>query len=383
MSFSPNGQFLSASIDKAGPNKEGYGRESVVELWHRDAPSSLKKIAELPGEHSGQVRWAPDSRWLSVGAGKGWDFFDSKTGKVLRHCPLNQSIGAMAPSGRRLVCWNFEKQTAELAEQATGKTICKLDCGGIYIVWSSFAVSPDGRVVAGDLTSENIFLWDAFTGKKIGTLKGHRGSIKSLCFSADGRFLVSGSTDTTVLIWDYRKMIQQPPFKQGELSAERLQEIWKDLQSSDAALGYAAVANLVQAPDQALALLRQKVVATTAKDHARFQAWIDKLDNDFFQERDRAQTELHAVRDLAEPVLRQALTRKLSQEAKGRIESILAKLTDSPAPLWLGLAHLRAFETLELIGSAAARKLIEDIATGLPASPLTQEAHRTLDRMRQ
>src|SRR5262249_11761730 len=151
----------------------------------------------------------------------------------------------------------------------------------------------------------------------------------------------------------YRNMIQQQVAKPAELSRERLQQIWKDLQSEDAAVGYAAVASLVNAPDQALALLRQKVVAPTAKDHARFQAWIDKLDDKSFREREVAQAELNAVRDLAEPVLRQALTRQLSEEARRRVESLVARLTASPCPIWL--ANLRAFETLELIGSRAAR----------------------------
>lgn len=380
VNFSPDGQFLAAVIDKAGPNEKDYHRDRIVELWHRDAPSSLKKIAELPRK-SRTVRWSPDSRWLCVGADKGCDFFDSKTGKLLRRCPdLDLSIGAVSPSGRRLVCWNFDKRTAELAEQATGKTICKLDCGGIYIVWTSFAVSPDGRVVAGDLTSENIFLWDAFTGKKIGTLNGHRGSIKSLCFSADGRFLVSGSSDTTVLIWDYRNMIQKRAGKPADLTQERLQEIWKDMQSNDAAVGYAAVSSLLKAPNQAVSFLLQKVVPMTAKDHARFEAWVDKLDDVSFHERDRAQADLNAVRDLAEPVLRKALNRKFPLESKRRVESIVARLTDPPGPIWL--ANLRAFETLELIGSPAARKLLEEIAAGHMDSPLTLEARRSLDRMR-
>jgi len=380
LSFSPNSQYVSVSVQNAGPNENDYWRENVVELWHRDSPSSLKKIADLPREGS-SVRWAPDSQWLCTGTKTGWDFFESKTGRLLRQCPdFNQTIGAISPSGRRLICWDFKKQTAELAEQATGKTICKLDCGGLYIVYSSFAISPDGRVVAGDLTENDIFLWDAFTGKKIGTLKGHRGSITSLCFSADGRFLVSGSADTTVLIWDYRKAIQQQASKPAEVSQEHLQEIWKDLQSKDAAVGYAAVSSLLKAPNQAVDLLRQKVAPMTAKDHARFQAWIDKLDDGSFQERERAQTELTAVRDLAEAVLRQALVRKFPLETRRRIESIVARLTDAPGPIWR--ANLRAFEALELIGTSAARKLLEEISAGSPESPLTLEARRTLDRLR-
>jgi WD40 repeat protein len=380
LSFSPDGQYLTASVDKAGPKKDDYWRTSIVELWHRDSPTSLKKLVELPSGHRSKVRWSPDSRWFCVGTKTGWDFFDTMAGKCVHKCPdLDQSIGAVSPSGRRLVCWNFEKQTAEVAEQATGRTICKLDTGGIYVVWSSFAVSPDGRVVAGDLSEADVFLWDALTGKKIATLKGHRGSIKSLCFSADGRHLISGSADTTVLVWDYRESIRE----QGAtlLSPKRLQKIWSDLQSSDAAVAYAAVSDLASSPDQALALLRQKLTPTTPADHARIETWIARLDEESFQERERAQKELDVVRDFAEPILLHALAGKLSLETKRRVESMLARLIDSPSPIWL--AHLRAFEALERIGTPAARELVEQIAAGQPEAPLTLEARRTLDRMRR
>lgn len=36
------------------------------------------------------------------------------------------------------------------------------------------------------------------------TLKGHRGSVRQMCFSQDGQFVVSVSEDETVRLWDLR-----------------------------------------------------------------------------------------------------------------------------------------------------------------------------------
>jgi WD40 repeat protein len=46
--FSPNGRFLFARVDNAGPNGENYWRLPVLQIWKRSPGNSLKKIAELP-----------------------------------------------------------------------------------------------------------------------------------------------------------------------------------------------------------------------------------------------------------------------------------------------------------------------------------------------
>ncbi len=50
-----------------------------------------------------------------------------------------------------------------------------------------------------------IRLWDAATGHERGNLSGHRGPVRALDFSADGKRLASGSADKTVKIWDVAK----------------------------------------------------------------------------------------------------------------------------------------------------------------------------------
>src|SRR5437763_195780 len=43
--------------------------------------------------------------------------------------------------------------------------------------------------------------WDVATSTALGEVTGHRGAITSLTYSADGKLLLSGSRDTTALLW--------------------------------------------------------------------------------------------------------------------------------------------------------------------------------------
>ena len=52
------------------------------------------------------------------------------------------------------------------------------------------------------MNSNNIITLDAITGTHISALSGHTGFVRSIAFSSDGAFLVSGSEDRTVNLWD-------------------------------------------------------------------------------------------------------------------------------------------------------------------------------------
>ncbi|MCI5178470.1 MAG: hypothetical protein D3911_03945 [Candidatus Electrothrix sp. AW3_4] len=62
--------------------------------------------------------------------------------------------------------------------------------------------SADGRYFVSASEDQTIILWDTKTWKKAHTFKAHTGAVLSADLSPDGKYLVSGSKDSTVRLWD-------------------------------------------------------------------------------------------------------------------------------------------------------------------------------------
>ena len=140
------------------------------------------------------------------------------------------------------------------------------------------------------------------SGRERAVLHGHQGTVRSLALTPEGRYLLSGSDDTTILAWnlDQSPSASLRPDK-ASVSAKEQTQLWEDLASTDAAAVFRAIAILRRHPKSALTLLRERLQPIAQVNPERIQQQIAELDSGEFAVRDRAMKDLERLAEFAEP----------------------------------------------------------------------------------
>jgi WD40 repeat protein len=386
--FSPDGKLLAAAE---------RGANGGLRRWEVATGKELPRI-----EAYGPLAFSPDGRTLAGlkrclvhGPPRGFDrgpwpglaiaLWEAAAGTELRQFegrPWPVVSLAFSPDGRMLAAAGGEHSAAILWEVASGKPrgqVAGPGEGGLYVV----AFSPGGQLLAcgggirygSGQVKVALRLWDVVGDGPPRDLAGHRGLVKALAFSADGRRLASGSEDTTVLVWDTTRLAPALPAHAAPLSPEEARALWRELASEDATAAYRAVRALAAAPGPAVPLLQARLRSPSPAEVQRAERLIADLGSDVFSVRDRATRELERLGDAAGAALHRALERDPALEVRRRLERLLAGIEAAR------LRSTRAVEALEHIGTPEARQLLEVLARGAAEVPLTREARAVLRRL--
>jgi WD40 repeat protein len=339
--FSPDGRTLTVC-----------GSEHTATVWDL---KSRRQVRQFEFAEAAEAGVRPKPRPVPVGGG-------GRRGGL--------SYGAAPSPDGRLIAYGSQEGYLALHEAASGKLLRAVPTGADGACF--FAFTPDNRMLAWVGWNEPaIHLLEVATGKERLKLDGHKGRVHSLAFSADGRTLVSGSADTTALVWGLV----------GRDEAKDFDACWADLTDADAAKAFRAMRWLLRSPAEAVAALRKRLAPVPAVDEKRLARLIADLDSDAFAERERATAELEKLGDAAAGAFREATPAAASPEKRRRLERLLKPLdaqAADPSPERLRLA--RSLEVLERADTAEARGLLKALAGGADGAWLTQQAKEALAR---
>jgi U3 small nucleolar RNA-associated protein 12 len=129
------------------------------------------------------LRYCPRGLFNLVGSGRGGGVFLGSN---------NQDIAAVA-AAQDVVIWDLRK-----------KERLRVLSGGEKFNFEVTCVSSNasGNLLAVGYTNGTIKLFDTSTGESEVTFAGHKNDVNCLSFDEDSMRLVSGSKDTSIIVWD-------------------------------------------------------------------------------------------------------------------------------------------------------------------------------------
>lgn len=151
---------------------------------------------------------APDNYFLVVGVGKEILFMnlvDYKIEKKIENIKAYINDVQFSNNGQTLAAW-CQSGHMKMWSYPSLKIIKSFKAGekGEY---SHIAFSKDDQMVVSGDTQANFKVWDANKHELLLEMEGHRGSVRTFQFSPNGNYLVSGSYDGSVNLWQLTRTV--------------------------------------------------------------------------------------------------------------------------------------------------------------------------------
>jgi RNA polymerase sigma factor (sigma-70 family) len=376
LAFTPDSRRLIAS-----------GHDNVVTVFDLADGRVLHRLTGHAG-FVDQLVASPDGRWLATASADAsargdyairlWDFATGR--EVKRFTPRRGSAFAVAfsPDARWLVSVGGEpgrpndRGEVQLWDVQSGKEVRSFE--GHTERVNCVAISPDARMLATGSGDNTLRLWETATGRERHRFTGHTGYVNSVAFAPDGRSLAAASAEAPVYVWHVLGLAEAG----RTLTPAGLDQVWTDLAAPDAKLAFQAIRRLAAAPELAIALLKQRLIAAAPIDAKQVHDLIRQLDSERFTERHKAATELEKLGDRATVQLRATLKDATTAEVRQALQRLLDRI-DVGTPETL--RAFRAVEVLEHIATPAAREHLKTLAGGQPGAEPTVAAAAALKRL--
>ena len=361
------------------PFQDKNDADYAIRLWDLKTGKEVRRF----GDHTELVpcvSWSPTGKMIVSSSADGTvRLWDARTGEEVRrfdHQKNSYCWLAFSPDGKLLA--SPEGQAGIVVwDTASGREHCRLE---VKSAPSKAAFSPDGSVLA--VADENqVRLLETLSRLEIAAFPAEPNYITALRFSRDGRFLISGGRDGTLLVWDATRQEKPRQTPAVAWTAAARARLWQDLGNPDAGKADRVGWTLALAAQPLLPWLKEHVQPVPLLKPEQLKQWMTDLNSDQQATREEAGQQLEALGQAAEPFLKAALEASHSPDLSVQLKELLSHVQGPPA--YPGtLQKLRAVTVLERMDRPEATAVVEKLAQGQPGARITLAAQAVLERQR-
>jgi WD40 repeat protein len=212
------GRVLACAVSTDGKWIVAAGSNPTISAW--DAASG-RELRTFVGHTDGvnALAFSSDGAFLASASSdrrlRLWDAQSGEPRAVFAGHTAALTDCAIGPGARLAVTASFDGSVRiwDLAAGLVRHILARTwrDKGGWFVSeneqghWSAVhccAISADGRWVASGSSDQTVIVWDVDAGISVHVLAGHDATVNACAFSADGALIVSAGADRTVRLWD-------------------------------------------------------------------------------------------------------------------------------------------------------------------------------------
>ncbi len=207
--FSPDGQYIAAGDS-----------EGKIKLWDAD---NREMILDFQGHRSWIVQLEFSHDWKQIASAsfdntiKVWDTISGRQIADFKgHRDLSDITNwmsfAFSPDDKWIISSSYDDYKIRIWDSSTGREL--------YTLFGSFDEHPiwhhdhSGEFIFSGNKEGKITAWrtddrarNHYEGMEIVTVRGHEKNITSCSISPLGKYLLTGSADTTMKLWDVKKLV--------------------------------------------------------------------------------------------------------------------------------------------------------------------------------
>jgi serine/threonine protein kinase/WD40 repeat protein len=247
LSYKPPKQVLDVETDSYLETRDTLHIEDGIDINCAAAPHAPRIALTLPNG--------------------GFAIYNLLTASFERKFQAPERVQAVAfeNSGAQIAAGDPKHNQILIFDTLTGAQVGKVNCSEAP---ASLAWNPSGQELAcGGMTGELSF-WDPKNGELIDRVSATRSSILQLIYSADGSYLLSASTDSSIRLWDLASRFPACRLPNwGYIPAMRLSESGRQLAAPSAG-------NSVSVVDLNLKPVWHTLYYPKRKEEAAFANWL-------------------------------------------------------------------------------------------------------------